>query len=227
MSAIFELLFLAIVCGVVFYRLFTVLGTRVGTERDRSSSFDQQKKAATAKESSEQSQEEVLEADYTPTREARTVPSSADFTQEISQIRTIDPSFSLEGFTQGAEKAFRLILEAFAAGDKETLKGLLSREVYASFVNVMAQRPQDHAMTTEITGLEGEVTRIQLAPKGKTLEATITVSFESRQRHTLTLAEGVRSEEQACTDIWTFRRTLGTQDPTWILIKTQDPDEPV
>src|SRR5205807_1848830 len=62
-----------------------------------------------------------------PPAAARPVPEPASpIGQTLGQMRTIDRSFDPAAFLDGAEKAFRMIVSAFAAGDRTILRGLLS-----------------------------------------------------------------------------------------------------
>src|SRR4051794_18501588 len=71
----------------------------------------------------------------------RVVPDPASpIGQTLVQMRTIDRSFDPAAFLDGAEKAFRMIVAAFAAGDRATLRGLLSDDTYRAFEQAIAGR---------------------------------------------------------------------------------------
>ena len=61
-------------------------------------------------------------------RRPASMPSSADRT------------FDAKHFVTGARGAYEMIVGAFAAGDRKTLKGLLSREVYEGFETAIRDR---------------------------------------------------------------------------------------
>ena len=117
--AYLDILFFAMVAAFVALRLRSVLGRRTGNERRRTtppptangdnvvSLPDRGKSAAT---------EDAGVADI----------SDATIKTGLAEIRAADPRFEVQPFLQGAKAAFGLIVEAFAAGDKESLKPLLA-----------------------------------------------------------------------------------------------------
>ena len=67
----------------------------------------------------------------------------------ILPVRSARPSFGCgqstrgfdpAGFLDGAEKAFRIIVTAFAAGDRGTLRSLLADDTYRAFEQAIAGR---------------------------------------------------------------------------------------
>ena len=61
----------------------------------------------------------------------------------LTQIRLADRRFDLQQFLVGARAAFEMIIEAYAAGDKRTLRPLLADDVYAASTvrSISAKRP--------------------------------------------------------------------------------------
>jgi len=129
----------------------------------------------------------------------------------MAQIAAADPSFNTERFLSGAQWAFEMIVKAFAAGDKATLKPLLSESVYADFSQAIDHRqdhPDEHGM---------ELLRIVSATFAdaslKDRIAEITVRFVSEQKS----AEG---EDVRMIDLWRFARDVSSKDPNWRLVAT-------
>jgi predicted lipid-binding transport protein (Tim44 family) len=138
-------------------------------------------------------------------------------------MRTIDASFDPAAFLGGAEKAFRIIVSAFAAGDRGTLRSLLADDTYRAFEQAIAGREAAgqsqvstihaiHSATVDDAELRGKV-------------ASITVRFASDQTsltqdkdgHPVTGADAVTE----ITDVWTFERDLSTRDPAWRLVSAR------
>ena len=65
----------------------------------------------------------------------RTVPGAA-----LGRIAAAERGFDPENFLNGAEGAFRMIVTAFAAGDRQTLRALLSDATYAGFEQAITAR---------------------------------------------------------------------------------------
>ena len=75
------------------------------------------------------------------TRVTRAVPEPASaIGQTLARMQAVDRSFDPAGFLDGAEKAFRMIVAAFAAGDRTTLRNLLSDDTYRAFEQAIAAR---------------------------------------------------------------------------------------
>lgn len=156
-----------------------------------------------------------------PPPPARTLPDPAGpVGRSLVAMQAVDSNFAPGAFLQGAEAAFRMIVAAFAAGDRSALRPLLSDETYAAFEGAIAAREQaGETQRTEIRAIQDA--RIDAAElRGG--QASITVAFTSDQVN-LTLDRS--GKEVAGTDavteihdIWTFERDLGSPDPTWRLV---------
>jgi predicted lipid-binding transport protein (Tim44 family) len=135
-------------------------------------------------------------------------------------MHSVDSNFSPAGFLDGAEAAFRMIVAAFAAGDRTALRPLLSDETYTAFEGAITAREQaGETQRTEIHDVHGAAIEAAELRGGM---ASITVAFTSDQVN-LTLDQA--GKEVAGTDavteirdIWTFERDLGSPDPSWRLV---------
>lgn len=145
----------------------------------------------------------------------------------LAQIRRADPRFDLNEFMQGARAAFAMIVEAFAQGDKDTLRPLLAGSVYTNFAHAIDERQAaGNSLQTELVGI------LQTEPVGAALDGRIvrlTVRFQSEQAHTLRDASGAVVPEgthppEEVVDIWTFERDLDSRDPNWALVETRAPE---
>ena len=59
-------------------------------------------------------------------------------------IKLADSKFDTDHFVGGAKKAHEIIVTAFAAGERSTLRPLLGDDVYAAFVRVIDQHAARH-----------------------------------------------------------------------------------
>ena len=57
-------------------------------------------------------------------------------------IQLADRSFDKAHFLKGARTAFEMIQKAFAAGDRQALRPLLSDDVFAAFESAIAARAE-------------------------------------------------------------------------------------
>lgn len=166
----------------------------------------------------------VIEGKAEPTQAApppRAVPDPASVLgQTLARMQTIDRNFDAARFLDGAEKAFRMIVAAFAHGDRNTLRPLLSDETWRGFDQAIAAREATgQQQVSEIRGME--TVAIEDASLRGTV-ADVTVRFVSDQISLTRDTQGRilmgTDAVTEITDLWTFERDLATQDPTWRLI---------
>lgn len=218
-----EIILLAMVAGFLVLRLRSVLGRRQGFERPpqtdaRPAGYDPRGAARPADGS-------VPEEPASPGVGSgrRTVPDQrTPVGQALARIAGVDPSFDPSRFLDGAESAFRMILAAFAGGDRGTLRALLSDDAYAGFAKVLDGREAaGERQRTELRAVN-EVA-IEAADLRGTV-ADVTVRFVTDQINMTTGRDGeVVSGSDAVTeltDLWTFQRDLSSADPTWKLVGT-------
>lgn len=134
-------------------------------------------------------------------------------------------NISADFFVNGARSAFEMIIKAFAAGDFETLKFLLSDKIYSGFESAINQRKiEEKTLTTNVISIE-KVEIISALLLENT--ASIAVKFVSKQINYITdksgtVAEGRKDEIAEITDIWTFKRDLTSPNPNWVVSATSN-----
>jgi predicted lipid-binding transport protein (Tim44 family) len=218
-----DLILFAMVAAFLVLRLRSVLGRRTGFERPRREgpgAYDPQARTAPAGEVPG----EVPPPPVAPDGTRYVVPDiRGPVGQALSRIRAVDPSFEPNGFLAGAEGAFRMIVDAFARGDRDTLRALLSDDTYRGFEGEISRREAaGETQRSEVRAMQEM--RIESADLRGTV-ADVTVRFVSDQVNLTTARDGsVVAGAEAVTelnDIWTFQRDLRSQDPTWKLVATQ------
>ena len=163
-------------------------------------------------------------AEPVPPPAARVVPEPGSALGEtLARMRAVDRGFDPARFLEGAESAFRMIVAAFAAGDRAQLRTLLSEDVYQAFEQAIAAREQaGHTQVSEIRAIQGAT--IEAAELTGT-RAQVTVRFVSdqtslvrdRDGHFVSGSEGVTE----LVDYWTFERDLSSRDPAWRLVNVR------
>ncbi len=226
--AFIDIIFFAMVAAFIAFRLRSVLGRRTGSERRRTNPF----LTAEQKKAEQQGTDNVVRL---PDRLASQPGEEADFgavrdaglKRGLTEIRLADPHFDLDGFLQGARAAFGMIIDAFASGDKQTLRPLLADAVYGSFAAAIdAREAAGERLTTEIVSMRScEVADAAMdGPFAK-----LTVRFVSEQINATRDAEGNvvdgdASQIAEVVDLWTFARDTRDDDPNWQLVETRTPD---
>ena len=220
------LVFLALAL-FVGWRLYSVLGTR--TDRDGQNSAGRPKPAlklvqtTPAPDTAPQNTAEP-EGELDPARWKGIAEPGTPLAEALDALLAAEPDFDARHFVSGARAAYEAIVVAFAAGDRNTLRDLLSRDVFESFVAAIAEREKrGETVETTFVGIEkADIKQVQL--RGKT--AQITVQFLSKlitatRDAAGTVTDGVADKVVDVTDIWTFARELGSRDPAWKLIATE------
>lgn len=218
-----DLILFAMVAAFLVLRLRSVLGRRTGFERPRREgpgAYDPAARKAPAGDAVPELPPAQGQADGT----RRVVPDPrSPVGAALLRIRGVDAGFDPVGFLHGAEGAFRMIVDAFARGDRQTLRMLLSDETYAGFEGEISRREQaGERQRSEVRAMQE--TAIEAADLRGTV-ADVTVRFVSDQVNLTTAKDGsVVAGAEAVTelvDIWTFQRDLASEDPTWKLVATR------
>lgn len=212
-----DLILFAMVAAFLVLRLRSVLGKRQGFERPPQPQGVPLPDGRAAR--AEGVQEEIVPARQGGAR--RIIPPALG--QALGRIGAADPSFSPDGFLDGAEGAFRMIVGAFAAGDRQTLRALLDDATYAGFEGAITQRENaGESQRTEIRQMH------EMAIEGAELRggtAEVTVRFTSDQVNMTTGRGGeIVAGSDAITevtDVWTFQREVTASDPSWKLVATR------
>ncbi len=83
----------------------------------------------------------IIEGQAIPPQSGRAVPDPRSALGErLMQIVNLDPNFDPPKFLAGAETAFRMIVTAFAAGDRATLRNTLSGTQAAIIVRFVSDQ---------------------------------------------------------------------------------------
>ncbi len=145
----------------------------------------------------------------------------------LTQIKLADRDFDEDGFVQGAKGAFEMVVNAYAQGDRKSLRQLLANDVYGDFEQAIDAREKagQSLETTLVNIREAEIVEAELQNR----TAFVTVKFVSEQINVLRDAEGNVVEGDAeqvldVTDIWTFARNTRSRDPNWTLVATRSPE---
>jgi predicted lipid-binding transport protein (Tim44 family) len=220
---------------VILFRLRSVLGTRTGNERPP---LEQRRKAEAA----------AAEETVVPIRprgtgtpdldeERRTRKTEAEIEQfsrgdaglaaGLKSVAEADPTFTPKSFLEGAKQAYEMIVTAFAAGDRQTLKNLLEKDVFDGFQRAIAER--------EAAGQRVDFTFVGL-PKVEFSEAEfdkknvlVTIRFHAEVVSATrdkdgNLVEGNADQVQTIADEWTFARNPKSRDPNWKVVTTSQLD---
>jgi predicted lipid-binding transport protein (Tim44 family) len=222
----------ALLAAFVVWKLRSVLGTRTGHERPpherpgRPGPVDDGKPegkvirlpgAAGPGAGGE-------EAEPAAERWAPFAVSGSGVAAGFDQIVALDSTFRPREFVEGAKGAYEMIIGAFAAGDQQSLKGLLAKDVYDSFAAAISER-EARGETVETTFVSiDKCDFVDVQMRGKT--ANVSVRFQSKlisatRDKSGAVIEGSTDKVVDMVDIWTFARDVTSRDPNWRLVATE------
>jgi predicted lipid-binding transport protein (Tim44 family) len=145
----------------------------------------------------------------------------------IRAIVTADPEFDVARFLDGAQAAYRMVLEAFWAGDRESLRHLVGGHVLEAFEAAIAEREglghrlENRLVTIERTVIEDARLSGRTAEIDVRFDADIAAVTRDSENN---VVAGTLSDAIPSRDVWTFRRALGSGDPNWLLVDTDQAD---
>lgn len=212
-----EIVLLAMVALFVGLRLYAVLGRRTGHE---------QQPVTRPVEAPANSDVVPGLADNAADRaESNGFVYEDEAAAGIRAIISADGSFDVARFLGGAQAAYRMILEAFWRGDQQELADLVGDDVRHSFATAIADREAaGHRLENRLVTIDRAVIEdAQLDGR----VASIVVRFDAdiaavtRDKDGEVVA-GSLTDAVPVHDIWTFRRTLGSKDPNWLLVETDE-----
>ena len=132
--------------------------------------------------------------------------------------------FDPAAFIAGARGAYEITVTSFAKGDSKRLRGLLSPEVFDGFSKAIVDRDA-RGEKVEMTLVSIDDAKI-LDAQVKDRMAQITVRFASKlitatRDRDGKVVDGSPDKVADVTDVWTFARDTGSQDPNWQLVATE------
>lgn len=234
------------IAGILIYRLYTILGNRDGNEQNRPSWRSGNPFAAKQNDAAGDdkpviapkvtgtNKDDLLALPIASPKPAAamnqpfaTEPALESLAGALFAIQKADPNFDERSFLKGARVAFEMIVRAFAAGERGTLKNLLAPKLYVAFEQAISQR--------ELQGERWEMKTISLRDMDiifASMEggvALVTVQCVSDQSKFIydknsTLIKDPGREVERLTDIWTFKRDTKSSNPNWQLAETRSQD---
>jgi predicted lipid-binding transport protein (Tim44 family) len=208
---------LALLAGFIAFKLYSVLGRRTGNERSRDDQLrmpDVRPKPA---------KDNVVPLPERAGPAAGAVGGSNALSRALLDIKLYDRSFDSEHFLSGARAAYEMIVTAFARGERDVLRPLLSNEVFETFDQAVKAR-EAKKERVEFTFLSLKSARITAAElKGSAAE--ITVAFNSQVMlagydPSGALIEGDAKTPHDIVELWTFARETRSGNPNWTLVST-------
>jgi len=201
-----QIVIFAVIAAFVLFQLYNVLGKKVGRQPEEDARA-QPPAAATPQGEAGPGRAGVLDA--------VTLAS-------IAGLKARDPAFDPLRFLEGARQAHETIVRAYAAGDRDTLKPLLTAKVMESFeAGIAAREARGETETVEFVHPARADLELATAEENR---AVAKVRFLAELRNRVKSADPSAEEqveERRVAEVWTFERTLGASDPNWVLARNE------
>ena len=185
----FDIIIFAVIAVFIIYRLKSVLGKRTGFQKDIK-------------------QQEFIKKEIK--LEQFEVPQLKESEQKLAIVYKKVSSFDHKTFLEGAKKAFEIIITAFNQGDKNTLKGLVSKDVFSAFesaINEGSNNPRSQFYSLVVDSIEDAK-----VANGK---ISIAVNFISEQIVSENEENIIKNK-----DTWVFEKPETSSTTAWILVST-------
>jgi predicted lipid-binding transport protein (Tim44 family) len=213
-SPLIQLLVLAGIAVFLILRLKNVLGTRDGFEKPP------------VPQPSRKGRPELEVIEGGPDLDITDhVDQDGPDAQALASMKRIEPGFSVTEFVQGARGAYEMILMGFERGELDQIQPFLAEEVFDAFVDVVAAR-EDEGLTieAEFGGVRETLIHAVNFDRDTNL-AEISMRFVCELTSVVRdkggdIIEGEIDKSKKQKDTWTFARTMGANDPNWLLVAT-------
>ena len=217
-EALTVIVILALVALFIGLRLYSVLGERTGHEQqpilkpaDPEAVVGQQVNRPS-----------VVQPSSTDAGDLAYLPTAGP---GVRALLAADPTFDVARFLEGGKSAYRMVLESYWKGDAAGLRPFVDYHVYETFSSAIEQREKD-GLVLDNRLVQVEQALITAASADHDV-AVVTVRFEAdiaavtRNKEGEVVA-GSLSDAVQTRDLWTFRRQIGSRDPNWLLIETDE-----
>lgn len=195
-----EVILYAAIATIVCVMLYSVLGKSVGKGPDEPLTFGRN------------------EAEPSPAI-VEAIPAGSTI-PGVDNIMRLESGFTPSGFISGAKSAYPMILDAYAEGNRDQLKGLLTADVYTTYDQAIREREdQNLRQITDLARLksaeivmgetEGKEMKISVRYKADLASALVNEAGET--------VEGDPNVLASVDEIWTFIKKAGSKDPNWKL----------
>ncbi|WP_300542680.1 Tim44/TimA family putative adaptor protein [Maricaulis sp.] len=186
-------------------RLYSVLGRREGhMEAPASREVDQNR-----------AERDAAQAQLRPAFEG---PAAAG----LEAIAQADTSFDPGQFLDGARKAYEMIVEAFARGDRDTLRGLLAPKVFDRYEAAIAKREtRGESVRTEVERIRSaEITEAGHSDNTATVKVHFDAEIATETRDSDgKVTAGDFSRLSTVHEDWVFQRRTDDSNPNWVLTR--------
>ena len=186
-----DIILLAMIAGFIILRLRSILGKKTGHEGKAATIFDEKKYSQ-----------------FNP--QTKNKPIIKDSLEDGEKKQ----------FLKGAEIAYESILIAFAKGEKEKLKKLLTKDIFKNFEQAIDYRNKEK-IKSELTFIGFKESKVEKFEKIKdeffsTVKIVCEIISVKKDKNE-TIIEGDPDKIKTVTDFWVFSKNISSKNPNWFL----------
>jgi predicted lipid-binding transport protein (Tim44 family) len=194
-----DIIFLAVVAGVVLLRLRSVLGKRTGSEKKDPNLYSYDK----------------------PVNQSTDTPKPVQMQSSTNNSKT--DWFDNDNFIAGAKGAYETIVTNFENDNINELKPLLEENVLKSFTEVIEKRKENgEHVEFSFIGIESaeiiykDLNSSPMEVTVRFISEMITCIKNSKDE----VISGSLNQIQKVTDVWTFAKFKNKKNANWLLLAT-------
>ncbi|HET6941929.1 MAG TPA: Tim44/TimA family putative adaptor protein [Sphingomicrobium sp.] len=212
------IIILALVALFIGLRLYSVLGERTGHEQQPILKPADPEAVVEPR----MTQPSVVQPSGTDAGDLAYLPTAGP---GVRALLAADPTFDVAKFLEGAKSAYQMVLDAFWRGDAAGLRPYVDDHVFETFSSAIEQREKDglildnRLVNVEQTLITEASADNNVAVVAVRFEADIAAVTRNKDRE---VVAGSLSDAVQTRDLWTFRRQIGSRDPNWLLIETDE-----
>jgi len=213
---VLQLLFFAGLAVFLGVRLYMLLGKPSGRTHEDHVREERERAAASNRAPRPVGPAAPASAELSQGAPVFTGPAAAG----LAAIAAADGGFDQNGFVSGAREAYKMIVTAYAAGDKDTLEPLLSEKVMKAWgASIDARADKNLTMTTEIDRLKSaEIVEASINDNRARVKVAFSAEIASETRDADgTIVEGDLATLKTVDEIWSFERDVTSPNPNWYL----------
>lgn len=132
-----------------------------------------------------------------------------DYSQK--QILELDKNFNFHEFLEGAKEAFKIIVEAYNKNKLESVKFLVSKDVYDRF-NKSIDKTNKTEKDFNVVSIKASIANIKVTDE----QAEIKVEFTSNQ---VDKVSNKINKLNNIKDVWTFMKNMTDDTIVWKLVE--------
>ena len=194
-----DIIFLAVVAGIVLLRLRSVLGKRTGSEKKDPNLYSYDK----------------------PVNQSTDTPKPVQMQSSTNNSKT--DWFDNDNFIAGAKGAYETIVTNFENDNINELKPLLEENVLKSFTEVIEKRKENgEHVEFSFIGIESaeiiykDLNSSPMEVTVRFISEMITCIKNSKDE----VISGSLNQIQKVTDVWTFAKFKNKKNANWLLLAT-------